>query len=75
MSIFFKEVTMTDKEKTKQQCMRMRESTVEKLDYLSNVTRIPKSVLAEQYMLYGNLKEDLIKYNFYEPKDQVQSAE
>ena len=55
---------MTDKQKTVQQCMRMRESMVEKLDFLSNVTRIPKSVLVEQYMLHGNLEEDLVKYNF-----------
>ena len=62
---------MTDKQKTVQQCMRMRESTVEKLDFLSNVTRIPKSVLVEQYMLYGNLEEDLVKYNFSKTREPV----
>lgn len=62
---------MTDKQKTVQQCMRMRESMVEKLDFLSNVTRIPKSVLVEQYMLHGNLEEDLVKYNFSKVREPV----
>lgn len=62
---------MTDKQKTVQQCMRMRESMVEKLDFLSNVTRIPKSVLVEQYMLHGNLEEDLVKYNFSKTREPV----
>ena len=51
--------------------MRMRESMVEKLDFLSNVTRIPKSVLVEQYMLHGNLEEDLVKYNFSKTREPV----
>ena len=62
---------MTDKQKTVQQCMRMRESMVEKLDFLSNVTRIPKSVLVEQYMLHGNLEEALAKYNFSKTREPV----
>ncbi len=55
--------------------MRMRESTVEKLDFLSNVTRIPKSVLTEQYMLHGNLEEDLVKYNFSKVRESVGQTE
>jgi hypothetical protein len=66
---------MADKEKTVQQCMRMRKSMVEKLDFLSNVTRIPKSVLTEQYMLHGNLEEDLIKYNFSKARESVGQTE